>query len=39
LTATPTDWKIKLGTVDAVTNGAFILDSTIQGVLNTNKVG
>ena len=39
LTATPTDWKIKLGTVDGVTNGAFILDSTIQGVLDTNKVG
>ena len=39
LTATPTDWKIRLGTVDAVTNGAFILNSTTQGVLNTNKVG
>ena len=39
LTATPTDWTIKLGTVDAVTNGAFILNSTIQGVLNTNKLG
>ena len=39
LTATPTDWKIKLGTVDAVTNGAFILNSTTQGVLNTNKIG
>jgi hypothetical protein len=39
LTATPTDWKIKLGTVDAVTNGAFILNSTMQGVLDTNKLG
>ena len=39
LTATPTDWKIRLGTVDAVINGAFILNSTTQGVLNTNKVG
>ncbi len=39
LTATPSDWKIRLGTVDAVTNGAFILNSTTQGVLNTNKVG
>lgn len=39
LTATPSDWSIKLGTVDSVVNGAFILDSAIQGVLDTNKLG
>jgi hypothetical protein len=39
LIATPTDWKIKFQTVDAVTNGAFILNSTTQGILNTNKLG